>query len=384
MARNAFFATLALFVLVGGGPVWPFAVVALASVTWWLGPAVRRRWLERVGTPAERFALPASDGAICTLDGLLERGRPVVLVFSSPGCGGCDAVMPDVARWQQTEDARLTVAVLSGGLPGKSIASAEEHGLAHVLVDEHQTVFRSFGVTVTPTALLLAPDGRVAAAPALGADEIQRLVARTLATGTADPATRRVALRRFAIGASAVMLAPMLETVSTAGAALRRRKQVKVDGAWLCDQRYALCTTAACKPSPSDPGIAICECFVLDGDFMGYKTCAQRAPSARRVVSTFSTQNVNQEFSVMTCPASAPWANCVDAKCTVGRKDPTRAICPCQIVEQGPSFAFGGHCDTDTCTSVIWSGAAPPGLSQSGKAMKEVGGKAHYPVTCRS
>ena len=29
-------------------------------------------------------------------------------------------------------------------------------------------------------------------------------------------------------------------------------------------------------------------------------------------------------------------------------------------------------------------GAAPPGLSQFGKAMKEVGGKAHYPATCRS
>ena len=326
VARNAFFGTLALFVLVGGGPVWSFAAVALACAICWLRPGVRRRWRERVGTAAERFALPTADGATCTLDGLLERGRPVLLVFSSPGCGGCEAVMPDVARWQQTEDARLTVAVLSGGPPGQSIAGADQHGLARLLVDEDQTVSRSFGVTVTPTALLLDPDGRVAAAPALGADEIQRLVAGTLAAATADPATRRVALRRVVVGASAVMFAPMLETVSSAGAALRRRRQVKVEGAWLCDQRYALCTTAACKPSPSDPGIAICECFVLDGYSMGYQTCAQRAPSARRVVSSFSTQNVNQEFSVMTCPASAPWATASTSSAgSVARTRPARS-----------------------------------------------------------
>lgn|GEM_PF-1178834 len=413
VARNALFATLAVSVLAGGRPIWVFVALAVVSAAGWLGPPARRRWLERVGTSVDGFALPGADGAVWTLDDLVGRGRPVVLVFSTPQCGGCETMMPDVARWQQTEDARLTVAVVSGGPAVASLAKAEQHGLRRLLVDEQQAVFRSFGVTVTPTAVLVNPDGTVAAAPALGAGEIERLVAATLAAGTlaaempatgtvaamsrapgiGEPVTRRLALQRFASGVGVVLLAPVVGTIvaacgSTAGTggatSLKRGRQLKVKGAWLCDQRYALCTSAACQPSPTDPSVSICHCFVQDGYSMAYGTCESRKPSGKRMSSSFSTQKLTSKSAIMTCPASVPWANCLDAPCEVDPKDPSRAICQCPVVETGPSVIFGGDCDTAACTSAIWSGAAPPGLTQFGEALKEVGGTAHFPRVCKT
>src|SRR4051812_16393729 len=50
------------------------------------------------------------------------------------------------------------------------------------------------------------------------------------------------------------------------------------DGAWLCRQPYALCTTAPCERSTSDPTIATCDCVVLDGYSIGFTTCREREP----------------------------------------------------------------------------------------------------------
>jgi hypothetical protein len=115
---------------------------------------------------------------------------------------------------------------------------------------------------------------------------------------------------------------------------------------------------------------------------MGYVSCAERAPSANTVTSNFSTQNVTSTFAVMDCPANAPWANCLDITCETDPNNPNQAICNCPITETGPSFTFGGDCKTSTCTEVVWSGAAPPGVTQYATAMKEVGRSANFPKNC--
>src|SRR5690242_1124875 len=75
--------------------------------------------------------------------------------------------------------------------------------------------------------------------------------------------------------------------------------EVFMDGAWLCRQRYALCTTAACQPSPHDPAVANCRCFVEDGYSIGFTSCRERTPVGKLVVSTFSTQNVTSRFRMI-------------------------------------------------------------------------------------
>lgn len=158
--------------------------------------------------------------------------------------------------------------------------------------------------------------------------------------------------------------------------------EVFMDGAWLCRQPYALCTTAPCERSTSDATIASCRCVVLDGYSMGYTTCSERALAGKKLVSTFSTQNVTSAFSVLTCPEDIPWANCVDMPCELDSLDPALATCQCQIVETGPSFTFGGGCDARTCSSVIWSGASPPGVTQYAAAMSCVDQPVTFPAAC--
>jgi hypothetical protein len=75
-------------------------------------------------------------------------------------------------------------------------------------------------------------------------------------------------------------------------------EQVEVDGGYLCNQRYALCTGAACVPSKTDPKVAVCQCEILDGYSAGYLPCTKRRPSGSTLVSTFSTQNLSPALTL--------------------------------------------------------------------------------------
>jgi hypothetical protein len=161
---------------------------------------------------------------------------------------------------------------------------------------------------------------------------------------------------------------------------------MNIDGAWFCKQTFALCTTAPCELSESDPTIANCHCVVVDSYAIGFKTCEERAQSGTQLHSNFSTANVNSEFSVLTCPESTPWANCLDVPCEIDTFNPAVATCQCVMVETGPSLTFGGGCDTSTCTSTIWSAALEGllGLQQYETGMKQVNQEVVLPATCPS
>jgi hypothetical protein len=161
---------------------------------------------------------------------------------------------------------------------------------------------------------------------------------------------------------------------------------LEIDGAWLCNQPFALCTTAPCELSPSDATIANCRCFVMNGHAIGFKSCSERAMSGSSVTSNFSTVNVTSAFQTMTCPKEIAWANCLDMPCEINPRNPAEASCQCQVVDTGPSLTFGGGCDTSTCTSVIWS-AAPVGLlglEQYESGMQQLDQTVTLPVTCPS
>ena len=200
--------------------------------------------------------------------------------------------------------------------------------------------------------------------------------------------------RRAALQASGLGLTASLFRVGSSREAIAQgtpvacppatANEVEIDGAWLCKQPYALCTTAPCQPSATDPTVSTCRCVVLDGYSMGYTSCQERVPVGRKLVSNFSTENVTDAFRVMTCPEAAPWANCLDMPCELDSLDPAQATCQCPIVASGPSFTFGGDCDTDTCTSVIWSGATPPGVTQYTAAMRCVNQAVTFPAICPS
>ncbi len=129
----------------------------------------------------------------------------------------------------------------------------------------------------------------------------------------------------------------------------------------VCDQEYALCTSARCIPTPGSSTKAICDCVVNKGKSVGYKTCQQRLPRQDKykvtsLISTFSFAQFATK-TPMNCPEGSPWTNCVDMPCTVDPQNPKHALCNCKINDTQAFFTFGGDCNTNTCSTGFWSGA---------------------------
>jgi len=60
----------------------------------------------------------------------------------------------------------------------------------------------------------------------------------------------------------------------------------------------------------------------------------------------------------MKCPSGTPWTWCLNKRCTVDPGNSKRAICSCDVMRSGEWMTLGGNCDTSTCNTGYWSGAA--------------------------
>ncbi len=135
-----------------------------------------------VGTPAPSFRLEGIHGETMTLDALRAPGKSVFLVFSDPTCGPCNALLPDIGKWQRDHATRLTVAVVSRGDADKNRSKVTEHGISHVLLQKDREVSNEFKAHGTPTAVVVLADGTIGSPVAAGAEAIRTLLAKT--TGT--------------------------------------------------------------------------------------------------------------------------------------------------------------------------------------------------------
>jgi methylamine dehydrogenase accessory protein MauD len=130
-----------------------------------------------VGHPAPGFTLPGLFGEALTLDALRARGKPVLLMFTDPTCGPCEALVPDLARWQKEYESTATIAIISRGKVEENRAKLGTRGLNLVLLQKDREVSLSYGVAGTPSAVLLRADGTIASPLAQGAEQIRALVA---------------------------------------------------------------------------------------------------------------------------------------------------------------------------------------------------------------
>jgi peroxiredoxin len=132
-----------------------------------------------VGSPAPAFALGGLYGETLTLEALRAPGKPVLLIFSDPGCGPCAALLPDIGRWQREHAAAVALALVSRGTIEANRAKTTEHGVTSVLLQQDREVAQAYQAHGTPAAVLVQPDGTIGSPLALGADAIRMLVART-------------------------------------------------------------------------------------------------------------------------------------------------------------------------------------------------------------
>ena len=141
----------------------------------------------RVGSPAPGFSLPGLYGETLTLDFWRATGKPVMLIFTDPNCGPCNALLPEIGRWQHDYAATLAIAPISRGTPEANRAKSVEHGLTHVMLQEDREVAEAYQVVGTPSAVIVRPDGTIGSPLAAGVDEIRALLARTVGAPGALP-----------------------------------------------------------------------------------------------------------------------------------------------------------------------------------------------------
>ena len=132
------------------------------------------------GTPAPEFELQGLYGERMTLASLRSAGKPVLLLFGDPNCGPCNALMPDVGRWQRELVATLNVTVVSRGDLEDNRSKRGEHALTQVLLQEDWEVSNAYQAAGTPTAVLIRPDGTIGSYVAQGTEEIRALVSRQI------------------------------------------------------------------------------------------------------------------------------------------------------------------------------------------------------------
>jgi len=163
-----------------------------------------------LGAPAPAFSLPDLHGATQTLDSLRGLGRPLLLVFTDPQCVPCNALLPDVARWQRA--GTLTVALITSGSAEENRVRSEELALENVLLQDEREVAASYGVNGTPMAVAVDRDGRIASRVAAGREAITALFDAALPELAAEHASAAnghgpLAAAAVLSGAGAVALA---------------------------------------------------------------------------------------------------------------------------------------------------------------------------------
>ncbi len=155
---------------------------------------IRRDGL-KAGTPAPGFRLPRLDGrGELSLEDF--HGRRVLLVFSSPHCGPCNALAPILEKFHRAQQnatlshpvsgagngpspTAVQVLMLGKGEAAENRAKVKEHGLTFPIVLQQQwEISRLYAMFATPVAYLIDAAGVISTDVAVGTDAISGLMVR--------------------------------------------------------------------------------------------------------------------------------------------------------------------------------------------------------------
>ena len=152
------------------------AVAVLAAAALWM--TLAPLWRQRPGQMAPTPAITLLDGR--RVDLAHWRGQPVLVDFWAPDCAPCVAALPQLQALAQRTRGRAHVlgVAVAWSDPAAVRAVAARAGITYDLAwDRDGRIAQAFGgVRATPTQILIAADGRIAARDegGLGAQLLQR------------------------------------------------------------------------------------------------------------------------------------------------------------------------------------------------------------------
>jgi uncharacterized membrane protein YphA (DoxX/SURF4 family) len=103
-----------------------------------------------------------------------SSATPVALVFTSPGCTGCDQLTDRMPALRDELGGALEPVLLVNG-HGPHVAATAERGLS-VLVQEDREAIFAFAVGAVPAAVVVDGEGRIASPTAMGPDAVEELL----------------------------------------------------------------------------------------------------------------------------------------------------------------------------------------------------------------
>jgi thiol-disulfide isomerase/thioredoxin/uncharacterized membrane protein YphA (DoxX/SURF4 family) len=196
-----------------------------------------------VGAWAPAFSLPDLAGQLVTLQELLLAGRPLLLVFTLPGCNPCLELLPRLVAWSAQHAERVTIVLIGEG--GSEAIAREVNGSDSLLVlaQEGREVSELFDISGTPSAVAITPDGRIARQAAKGAPGIEAALSELLAPAAPVIAPLSAPVHGPRVGDDAPeLLLPELGGGMLTSASLRGREHVLVfwnPGCGFCQQMEA-------------------------------------------------------------------------------------------------------------------------------------------------
>lgn len=134
-----------------------------------------------LGTQAPEFELNGLDGGRSSLSGLLQAQKPVLLLFTHPDCGPCQALLPDLANWQRDLAEDATIAVIAEGAAAANRAKLEPFGIKTVLIQEAREIAERYQAYGTPAAVVVDALGLMASYVAQGGDAVRTLMSTMFA-----------------------------------------------------------------------------------------------------------------------------------------------------------------------------------------------------------
>jgi peroxiredoxin len=131
------------------------------------------------GTPSPDFRLPRLDGGELSLSEY--RGKKVLLVFSDPQCGPCDALMPELEKAYR-QSGEMQVLMVSRGDVADNHKKVRQHKLTFpIALQKKWEISKRYAMFATPIGYLIDEQGITASEVAIGAEAILALLTDTTA-----------------------------------------------------------------------------------------------------------------------------------------------------------------------------------------------------------
>lgn len=130
-----------------------------------------------VGTPAPGFVVRDLTGQLHSLDSLRAASTPILLLFSSPSCESCQALVSKLPGLAALHEQTLRVVLVTRGTVQQNREKLNDPGTLPVLLQQEYEVAEAYDCASTPSAVVVGADGLIQSRLAVGALAIEQLIA---------------------------------------------------------------------------------------------------------------------------------------------------------------------------------------------------------------